>query len=479
MSILQRKNIKYYYMKNRLSQKIISSLFVTLMMAGVFTFIPRRVEAVSNTMSFKGLPSVLLNCTGATKAVGKALASLTGKATSVVTKEVPVESASVTAREDCSKAIGRYIGKQMMDKITQDTINWINTGFKGEPMFVKDPESMFRSLANQEVAGFAGLIAGNPLGYPFGKDAAKNLINSYRRTFEQNAQFSLNQYVTTGNYKDFYTDFRTGGWGAWNAMVLFPQNNPVGFNLMAQDHMVAKTYNPDKGNPILNLQKQIQASGGFIDQKKCVKSKATDNRPYVPPFNGETDVDLELAGHEADANQDGLINPHQDPAPVGNFGYTLDEEYSQTALSHICGKWVTITPGSAISSQLTDALGTPLKSIGLADDLNKSLAAIFDALLNQVATKGLSELTKLTNPQVVTHYGGQGNQGDTSLDSLYNSLNNNNTNTWNTFGQKINLYDLLIAGDPDNTAPDQTGLEGQTLIDTQQKWINLTDPCTK
>jgi hypothetical protein len=450
--------LKKRYMSKKISPKIITSLVVTLTIVGGLLVAPSQTYATSGSasMSFKGLPSILLNCTGATNKITGALSSITGKITSETEKKVPVVNKNDDDNNNCGKAIGRYIGKQMMDKITQDTINWINTGFKGQPLYVKDPASMFKSIADKEVSDFASSIAFDRENFPFGREAALSLINSYRRTFQQNAAYSLNQYVSTGDATDFYTDFHTGGWGAWNAMVLFPQNNPIGFGLMAREQMSTQIEIPNGNNAIANVQRELQEGNGFLSVKKCVESKAGSGYNYVEDTSFDDIGWQQVADSNfADANDPNLSAEQKQAA--------LD--LANTNLQHICVKWSTVTPGNAVATQLTDALGTPLKSIGLADDLNKSLSAIFDALINELSQKGLEELTKLTDVQPVTGFGGQGNQNSNGLNSLYQTISNQNTSTWNTFGARINLYDLLIAGEDGDVSTHDT------LIDTQEQWI--------
>lgn len=404
---------------------------------------PQTAQAQSS-FSLQGLPSVLINCTGQSGSIGKILSQITGSKTTVVSK-VPTVDPDSNYREECSKAIGRYIAKQMMDKITQDTINWINTGFKGEPAYIKNPESMFKSIADKEVESFTKMIAFDRIKFPFGLDTAEALVNSYARTFEQNAQFSLNQYVTTGNADDFYTDFRTGGWNAWNAMVLFPQNNPVGFGLMASNHLAAKTYDPTYGNDIIKIQEELKTSGGFLNQKKCVETMLGGASTFIQD-------DSQTEGYWKAVAL--LLVPNEP-------GYTGEDIIE--AQARWCTRYETVTPGKAISDQLTNALGTPLKSIEMADDLNKSLAAIFDALLNQLAKKGLSELTKLNDTTVTGTFGGIGNNA--SFESQ-----TNNDEIWTTYGSTIDLYKILIEGDDHDN---NTSTPNKTLIDIQNDWITM------
>lgn len=438
----------------RLSTKIVSGTLIALVVANGLFFNPKEVAAQSS-FSLQGLPSVLINCTGASGSIGKILAQITGSTMSV-TSSVPIKNNDDNYRQECSKAIGRYIAKQMMDKITQDTINWINTGFKGEPAYIKNPESMFKSIADKEMYAFTSLIGFDRTNFPFGVQTARALIDSYTRTFEQNAQFSLNQYVATGDANTFYTDFRSGGWSAWNAMVLFPQNNPVGFNLISTNYIAQKTYDPTYKNEIQKIQQEVQMTGGFLNQKKCVLSKAGAGYEYngeeTPLSEGEFEVIAAQLKAEYTQQQD--LNGDGQVASMG----AVNE-----ALSHICDRWEVVTPGKAISDQLTNALGTPLKSIEMADDLNKSLAAIFDALLNQLYKKGLSELTKLTDTSALTQFGGVGSNN--SFSELSEQLLDQDN--WSTYGQEIDLYEILVSG--------EDGVPGNadTLIDTQQAWIDM------
>ena len=442
-------------------KRSIFSTCISLTVIAVFVFSPLTVfipvpaEAAFNAQ-FQGATSALLSCTGASKGIANVLGFLSGQGTD----EIPIKDKDANTRENCLKKISRTIVKQMLDKITQDTINWINSGFKGEPLYVKDPNSLFRSIADTEVYNFATLVGFGQGNYPFGRDFALSLIGTYKNKFQQNAQFSLNRYVSTGNYKDFYTNFNYGGWEAWLGAVANPANNPIGFNIIASEEIAKRTqdntnsyFGRNDKSKINELRASISQSNGFLDMKKCVESAGGPSLPYVA----------------ATQSTGGTVFSDDDWYAIANDPNQSDGA-RMVAKSHICTKYETTTPGTVVSEQLTSALGNPLKSLDLNADFSDSLSAIFDALLNQLASQGLNALSNAMTPSQNGVGGGYGNQsGGSNFDQLTTTLQNQlNGSGWSTYGSDLNLKALLQDGFNDDSNPNTPNT---TLIKIQEDWL--------
>ena len=58
---------------------------------------------------------------------------------------------NITVKEACLDALAVSMSKSVLRKITESTINWINSGFEGDPLYVRDPESFFKGIANEQI----------------------------------------------------------------------------------------------------------------------------------------------------------------------------------------------------------------------------------------------------------------------------------------------------------------------------------------
>lgn len=446
-------------------KKIFSSFVILSSLISPFAFLARPAEAA---LQFQGITSALLSCTGGDKTISNALnfgqKDQAQEAVSTDSQKINEANKETKERETCLKKISRIIIKQLMDKLTNDTIAWINGGFKGEPLFVKNPETFYTSIIDTEVANFANLTAFSGGQYPFGKDFAIGMINQYKGQFALAAQSSLANYVSTGRPADFYTNFNTGGWDAWMGLVSNPANNPIGYTMMASDEVARRTQDSNNNffqqtgsNPNINeVRQEIASAGGFLAQKKCAASLNSDE-DYI-----ETSQEEEIEWRK--------IAVLAVPNDLNKTQADID-----LAKRHVCGRYETLTPGQTISGQLDTALGSPFKSLDLNADFSDSMSAIFDALFNQLANKGLTALADAIGGDAGTQYSGVGNNSGELLDIVADP------DEWNTFNQQgLSMYDFLIGGydhDEDGSTCSEPLVPNTTpcttLISIQKEWIKV------
>jgi hypothetical protein len=120
-----------------------------------------------------------------------------------------------------------------------------------------------------------------------------------------------------------------------------------------------------------------------------------------------------------------------------------------------CTRWETITPGTAIANQMNLTLGTSQRQLELADELNESIAGVFDALFSQLLNKGLASLgnSSSSSGYNVGIYGGYGNNSNnSSLNSNGNPYGVEDPDQWYNQNPTFNIWHDL-----------------QTIIDVQQK----------
>lgn len=305
------------------------------------------------------------------------------------------------------------IVRGLLQKMTQATVKWINSGFHGAPLFVQNPESFFGDIAKYEVRNFVNLI-GYDIYQPFGKDIALNTINAYKRKFEDNARYTLSKVVDDpvllNNYRN---NFNVGGWNGFLINTQYPQNNYLGYQLLATKQLASKVRGTTQ-NAAQKVRTTLNQGMGFLSPKAC---------PSNPSYNNGTNEFLKPAFHptvtlqEPDPN-----NPDQEQALADaqkEYYEAVDNEKFTWEQTNECpGGLVATTPGSVVANQITNALGSTFRQGELGAALGNSISAILDALLAQLtnlALKGLTSLGGATNQAPPTdNWSYEGNTLDSS-----------------------------------------------------------------
>ena len=306
----------------------------------------------------------------------------------------------------------KAVARKLIDKMTQATVNWINGGFKGAPLFVQDPKGFFSNIIDSQLEGLIKQIAYDPVKFPFGKQYALNIINQAKGQFAQNAQYSLSQiYADDPNeIARQQNDFAAGGWGGLLLNTQLMQNNFLGFNIIANQHSHDITVGPDS-----NVQAkvtQLTQGNGFLSQEVC-------------PNNPDWDADKLAAGPPPIDGPNGTtLAPG--PALIANW----NKVYGCDTTPQV------VTPGKVAADSIMTALGSKQRQGELSAALGNSLAAVFDALTNKLFDAGLSKLGNLVagnnNPTTpnpnntsLADFNIYGNTQATSPDTVPLASNNN------------------------------------------------------
>jgi hypothetical protein len=224
-------------------------------------------------------------------------------------------------------AILKALMKIVMNKLTDSTVKWINSGFNGNPLFITNPAGYFSNIANGFAGNFINQLAGSNLCSPF-KASVVLALQQYSATNATAGTYNP-QCTLTGighNLEDFYTNFsKGGGWDTWFSMTQNNSNNPYGSYLDAQDQLnlgIASNVNT----------KTLEANWakGFLSTQQCL---------------GTTD------------SNGNCIGPTQ-----------------------------TITPGAVIETQLESVLGQGVSDLGLARSFDDVVSALVGALTKKVFT---------------------------------------------------------------------------------------------
>lgn len=358
----------------------------------------------------------------------------------------------------CLDMIVHMITMKVVDKMTLATVDWINTGFQGQPLFLEDAGQFFGDIAKEEVNGITSWFACSGVvcdqNYPFGKMVMQSVLTQIQGNLQADMKFKMNQILANGTYEQFRADFSVGGWAGYTSF-LEPQNNPLGNYLLIKEGL-GRQIAGTSANRAQRNQKQIDLSGGFLNQKKCVASGTgvENGADYIGPLPDGT-------------TGPGFIDPTSHPLiPEGttmteDIWSTLSPEvqgqidasgawdsietaqvYNNLVLRSTCAKWMTITPGSLISNQLTKNFNLQTDKLINAGSLGQNLGLIFDALLNQLVEKGLRSLDQTTNGNdsvLVQQVNGQ-NPGSSGLtDPDGNSIDGQTSTAETLLGDGLNL----------------------------------------
>lgn len=246
---------------------------------------------------------------------------------------------SLLNKEFTFDGLAFFIAKAALQSITGSLINWINSGFKGNPAFVQNLEQHLMSVADQELARL--VFSPEALSFlcdPFKLDVRAAVAVTFQKQMSDRADYQGPQCGFSkleDNFENFLAGDFIGGGGmdTFFTMTQNPaENTALGALLEVETQVNARIVNAE--NQEINL---LNFGDGFLSFKICEKDK-----------NG------------IDTN-----------------------------------KCTIQTPGQTISEALTFQLSTGPRSLIEADEINEIIGALFYALMNQ-AIQGVGGLLGLS-----------------------------------------------------------------------------------
>jgi hypothetical protein len=377
--------------------------------------------------SLTNVSNSALNSVTSQKVSDKTAQDLLGK----IAVSTAANAATDKANSDnatCIASIGRLIIKMLLQKLTVSTVNWIKSGFNGGPAFIQDPGKFFGNIAQNQVLQFGAEINGIS---PFSRDWIKNNALVFNKKFQDNARYSLNELIQQTNSaysaSTFQQDFSQGGWNAWTAMTQVPANNPLGFQIMA-DNEIQKRLAGTNQSIAQNTRDALQAANGFLGDERC-----TD------------DPNLTRAQETAALKK----TPSVELCPSG---------------------WKYVTPGSIVAYEAQNVVGYQSASYFNVQDLNDAVAAITDALLSQfsssIMTKGFANGDNLGADGTLYTSGSTSEpyRTQTQKDFIPSQLSNSWLAANPDFNIRTDLTQALI--DEQRTYSDKLALQNKELNST-------------
>lgn len=291
---------------------------------------------------------------------------------------------------NCLKGIAIRLAKNQLTAMTKYTMNWINSGFNGDPLYVRDVNSYMDSITTEILKKENDFLKdpNNADDYPFGREEAKNSTNIYKsaKNFKNSLASDMSDYVQGATspadaLKIYSNDFASGGWNGWIALTQDPKNNPLGSRVIYSQNLSDTT-----SQKLSNTKDEINRNGGVFDQKVCAKWQTVD-KDNNPEYNDDGTEHTSTSGKPTD----------------------------------ICLAWKTVTPGSVIKTKIDTYINSPERQIELANTLEEALNALFSALINKFENQGLSSLGSQVN-NFTSPVDGGGFGSNNLVDSLGNSI---------------------------------------------------------
>ena len=310
--------------------------------------------------------------------------------------------------QEILKQVLMAIARRALQEITKSTVNWINSGFHGSPLFLENSSSFFEDIVKSEVKTAVDMYGYDSVRFPYGKDFAINTINAYKNTLENNAAYSLSKVMTDPvQLYNYQNNFNVGGWNGFLINTQYPQNNYLGFQMLANEQLAGRvTSSPTANNAITKVKETLQQGMGFLSPQACPSNSAYNNGVNEfqrPSFNMAERQKWYTEQRKVIENADGMTEQEKKEQIAlldKDFKEKTDMEKANWAEENTCpGGLIATTPGAVVSNQITTALNIPANSTLQAMGLGNSLSTIFDALLNKFIGDGLNSLTSTKNPK--------------------------------------------------------------------------------
>ena len=372
--------------KNKISKFISGFLIVSILIPTLFFSQPKQADAQFTDFVNAALNGISNVYTFATKYAAKAGLKLDIK------REV----------KELFKQAKRVIIKRMYAEMTKSTIAWINSNYHGAPSFLERPGAFFNDIQKSEIKKLVNQIGYDRLKFPFGKQFALEVMESYKNTTQRNAEYTLGRFINDPELLESYrNNFYVGGWNGFLLNTQYPANNPMGFHLTEAEKLGAKLQGTVQ-NKVAEVKDTLQQGQGFLSPKKCLTNSSYNNgsNEFNKPEFNEAEY-LKTHPYNPPA-----IDPKDPSNSVKRMQYDVQYKGAKNqakllwSTKNTCpGGLVNTTPGKVIAEKAVSAVMAPEKQGEIAQLTGDALGAIFDAFFYKLMNDGLNSMKKQLNPQ--------------------------------------------------------------------------------
>lgn len=185
-------------------------------------------------------------------------------------------------KEQGLDAVVWALGRETVNALIARTLEWINTGFDGNPAFVQNPLSFVRGIQDETAINFFNQKQLELSNTPFGDAVVSSLIHQYANSYD-GTSYDLDSYTgSRANSEAFLSgEFSKGGWDAWFATARNPQNTFLGSYVEGIGEREAET-NKRLASEFEKLrwgdgfQSVEDASGNILTPGSIIKSQLED-----------------------------------------------------------------------------------------------------------------------------------------------------------------------------------------------------------
>jgi hypothetical protein len=294
--------------KNKKNLAVVGAMII--LFSASFLMVPKKAEAIVPVVDAKAV-ALLVDIAAATDD--------TAVNTGIVAE-------SYREKEYVLDTIAYAIAKQILHALSQSIVNWIKSGFQGNPLFITNFEDFMRDQADQATGLFMKEFLSPEVYNAICSPWRIQLEIALKRTYTYSERMACTLSSVIKNAEDFSRQVHEGDWDTWINVTSNPQNNPFGALILSSDQLsalIAAATGNAKTESIFNA--------GFLGMKECVEQ--VDNI-----WTGET----------------------------------------------TCVKYDTVSPGTWVSDTLSNATGVDFQSLAMADELDEIISALITQLLTGI-----------------------------------------------------------------------------------------------
>jgi hypothetical protein len=296
--------------------------------------------------------------------------------------------------------------RQLLQTMTKSITGWINNGFHGSPLFLVNSDSFFHDIAKTEIKTLVNEFGYDPNRFPFGQAFALNTINAYKQKADANAAYSLSAVMTDPiMLRNYQNNFNTGGWNGFLINTQYPQNNYLGFQMLATDKLARQLAGTTQ-NAAQKVQTTLNQGMGFLSPQICQTNPKYNNMVNEfnkPTFQSNLSTDFTARvgacyGPTGSKSAPGVVSDCIAQVTT-NYNRDLATEKTKWDETNTCppqangsSGLVNTTPGSVAANQIFKALGSDFDKTTLGGMVEGSIASLFDTLVKHFTDQGLSAL---------------------------------------------------------------------------------------
>lgn len=273
------------------------------------------------------------------------------------------------------------VAKTAIQSMTKSIVNWINSGYQGEPAFSQNMQRDLRQVTDAASSVFLmnlnkniqeGLVES-----PFIAGMAQLSVNAYLLAtsddmLAQRLKYTLLDY-TQDSVAYMRGDWSKGGLRAWHSMTFQCGNDAVCVSFATQEELVNKI-----SAEMRTFLTDLNNGRGFLSWKgECQLYESAQN----------------ANNSEVEACRANAIAEGRDP-DLGCF--PMNEDNVSLSDEDTCVEYDVLTPGSIVEQTLGITVNSPLRQLELADSINEIVGAVVTQMVNQVL--GGSGLFGLSSP---------------------------------------------------------------------------------